>query len=868
MRQYHRIKQENSGALLLFRMGDFYELFDDDAITASKILGIALTSRNHGESSKTPLCGFPYHALDRYCAKLIAAGNKVAVCEQTSDPKESKGIVDRDVIEVISRGTATNPEVLHDKTNNYIMAVIETGKTIGFSGADVSTGEFFCGEADLNTAIREIEKLSAVEILYPASDRRSVPMPFLTRLSNSPLLTPAPDWRFSREAAEKTLANHFGTATLEGFGVSNCNAGLMAANALFEFIREQKKGRTDHIRNIVPLKTDCFMALDGATIKNLEILNPINMEDSTGTLLHIIDCTKTAMGGRIIKKLLINPLMQVSEIEKRQELVSLFFNNSDLREKTRTLLAGISDIERLSGRIGYERATPRDIANLRNSLLTIEQTSMILQTEEKIPLLQEILIKISGTEPITEHISRAVVDAPPMSLSDGGVFKRGYSALLDSIVDGAVEGKEWIASFQPRERERTGISSLKVGFTKVFGYYIEVTKSNIDKVPQDYIRKQTIVNGERYITEELKIWEEKVLSAEEKQVECETALFDELRKWLLNHLGKIQSVSEGIAMLDALISFAETAAKNDFIKPMLTEDDSIEIEDGRHPVVETLLNGDTFVPNNTSIKNGEDFIHLITGPNMAGKSTYLRQIGLIALLAQVGSYVPAKKAKIGVVDRIFTRVGASDRLAKGLSTFLVEMQELANILNNATSKSLVLLDEIGRGTSTFDGLSIAWSLVEHIHDHIGAKTLFATHYHELADLPLVMQGVKNYNVSVREWKDEIVFLRKILEGACDHSYGIQVARLAGVPQTVIDRAKEVLRNLESNELTPDQKPSLAKKPSTKTGRSETSHSGPQLSLFSAPTEDIIDYIKKIDINNCTPLQALSILSDIKGKLSA
>jgi DNA mismatch repair protein MutS len=489
-----------------------------------------------------------------------------------------------------------------------------------------------------------------------------------------------------------------------------------------------------------------------------------------------------------------------------------------------------------------------------------------LFSENRQPLIEQISTALTGTEIITDKLEKAIVDEPPLLISDGGVFRKGYNQELDAIIDGAADGKEWIASFQPRERERTGISSLKVGFTRVFGYYIEISKTNLDKVPPEYIRKQTIVNGERFITEELKVWEDRVLSAEEKQKAVELSLFNELRKWLMEHLIKIQTISDNISFLDSLVSFAEAASTNNFIRPVFTDGDTLEIEDGRHPVIENLGLGDPFVPNSTTIQKNGDFIHLITGPNMAGKSTYLRQTGLICLLAQVGSFVPAKSAQLSMVDRIFTRVGASDRLAKGLSTFLVEMQELANILNNATNKSLVLLDEIGRGTSTFDGLSIAWALVEHIHEKIGAKTLFATHYHELTELPLILSGVRNYNVSVKEWNEEIIFLRKIVEGACDHSYGIQVARLAGVPAAVITRAKEVLKNLEANELTPDQKPVIARHEEGATAKQVAKTSELQLTLFGSQHDDIISALRKLDLNALTPLQALTTLAELQKKI--
>ncbi len=865
MNQYRRIKDENNGAILLFRMGDFYEMFDEDALTASKVLGLALTSRNHGEASKTPLCGFPYHAIDRYMSRLINAGHKVAVCEQVQDPKEAKGIVERDIVEVVTKGTATNPELLKEKANNFIIAMYEDKGFFGLSCADVSTGEFFTGEVRADSLLREIERLSPVEILFPAQTSRQALPIYLKTLSSQAVMTPIDPWRFSFASAYKELTGHFKTATLEGFGVENLTKGIIAAGALFGYVREQKKDRVGHIRKITPYRTDAFMAIDGATLRNLEILYPLNVDDDKGTLLHVLDRTKTAMGGRLLKRILVNPLLDVDEINKRQDGVALFFEQANVRDKLRTIMSSISDIERIIGRIGYERATPRDLLSLKNSLIASKNIAPFFSGT--LPdIINNCLSNISGTEPVIAKLETAISDEAPLSVSDGGVFKKGYSRELDAIIDGSAEGREWIAALQPRERERTGISSLKVSFNRVFGYYIEISKSNLDKIPEGYIRKQTLVNGERFITEELKTYEDKVLSAEEKQKTLEASLFGELRKWLVSYLGKLKDVSDNIAFLDCLASLAETAISNGYVRPIVTNTDEIIIEEGRHPVIENLDFSEAFVPNNTAISNSVEYIHLITGPNMAGKSTYLRQIGLIVLLSHTGSFVPARKAKIGLVDRIFTRVGASDRLAKGLSTFLVEMQELANILNNASIKSLVLLDEIGRGTSTFDGLSIAWALVEYIHEKVKAKTLFATHYHELTDIPLVLKGVKNYNVSVKEWNDEIIFLRKIVEGACDHSYGIQVARLAGVPNEVILRAKEVLRNLEQNELTPDQKPVIAKhdgKSEIKAGK--VADNREQLSLFDITSTEVMEYLRKLDINTLTPVEALNKLAEIKKR---
>jgi DNA mismatch repair protein MutS len=866
MKQYHRIKSENRGASLLFRMGDFYEMFDEDAVVASKVLGLALTSRNHGEDAKTPLCGFPYHALDRYMFRLINAGHKVAVCEQVQDPREAKGIVDRDIVEVVTKGTATNPELLKEKTNNFLVAVHEGRDSFGLAGADVSTGEFFTGEVKPASLQRELERLSPVEILFASDDGQKALPAYLKSLPSQAVMTPLEPWRFALDSAYKALTGHFKTTTLEGFGIEGLKSGIVAAGALFGYIREQKKDRVGHIRKVAPFQTDRFMALDGATLRNLEILSPIHAEDEKGTLLYVLDRTKTAMGGRLLKRLLVNPLIDAAEVEKRQDGTTFFHEQPQVREKFRTLLSTVADVERLIGRIGFERANPRDLLSLKHSLLAVQKIIPLFSTG--LPDILNSGVKgLSGTEPVTRKLETAVSDDAPLALSDGGVFKKGYSKELDAITDGAAAGKEWIACLQPKERERTGINSLKVSFNRVFGYYIEISKTHLDKVPEGYIRKQTLVNGERFITEDLKKYEELVLSAEEKQKALEVTLFGELRKGLLVHLGKLQEVSDCLAIMDCLADFAEVASANGYVRPEVNKTDEIVIEDGRHPVIESLDFSETFVPNNTEIRSSGQFIHLITGPNMAGKSTYLRQVGLIVLLAQVGAYVPARSAKIGLTDRIFTRVGASDRLAKGLSTFLVEMQELANILNNAGPKSLVLLDEIGRGTSTFDGLSIAWALVEYIHEKVRAKTLFATHYHELTDIPLVLKGVKNYNVSVKEWNDEIIFLRKIIEGACDHSYGIQVARLAGVPQEVVKRAKEVLKNLEQNELTPDQKPVIARhEEEAKAAKAKATRSVSQLSIFDTTGADIIEMLRKLDVNSLTPVEALNKLAEMKKRL--
>jgi DNA mismatch repair protein MutS len=867
MKQYRRIKEKNRGAVLFYRMGDFYEMFEDDAVTASKVLGLALTSRNHGGSGSTPLCGFPHHALDRYMARMIDSGYKVAVCEQVEDPKTAKGVVKRDIVEVVTRGTATHHALLKDKSNNFCAAVFENGDAVGLAGIDVSTGEFFCTETTPKKARAEIEKLAPAEVLFCEPGRAGEMVRWLKAELSGAVLTPLEDWRFSFQSATKDLTAHFGTATLEGFGVEGFKTGLLAAGAVFGYVKEQKCDRIGHVKKISPVMVDKTMALDGATIRNLELLTPLHPEGEKATLLSVLDHTKTAMGGRLLKRFIVNPLLDLDEITARQDGVAFYAAARAAADKLRTLLSGICDIERLNARIGYERATPRDLYALKKSLQLLPDIVALHEGAEA-DIVRGALSRLSGTGPVVEKLSAALVDDPPLAQNEGGIFRPGYNPELDAIVDGAREGKEWIAGLQAAERTRTGIGSLKVGYNKVFGYYIEISRTNLDKVPEGYVRKQTLVNGERYITEELKHWESVVLSAEEKQAALEAGLFTALRKWMCGFLEKLQAVSDSLARLDVLSGLAEAAMRNNYARPEVNDSDEIGIGDGRHPVIERLDFTEEFVPNNTNIKSSNHFIHLITGPNMAGKSTYLRQVGLIVLMAHMGGFVPAADARIGLCDRIFTRVGASDRLTKGQSTFLVEMQELANILNNATPKSLILLDEIGRGTSTFDGLSIAWALVEYIHNHkkVSAKTLFATHYHELAEIPLVLPGVKNYNVAVKEWNDEIIFLRKIVEGACDHSYGIQVARLAGVPEAVIARAKEVLRNLEQSELTPDQKPVIARSASSKKGGKKGKPEEYQLNIFDTTGADAVQALRNLDVERLSPIEALNRLAEIKKKL--
>ncbi len=854
MKQYNAIKEQHPNTMLLYRMGDFYELFNEDAKEAAKILGITLTSRNHGGKDATPLAGFPYHALDRYSSKLIKSGKKIAICEQIEDPKLATGIVKRGVVEVITAGTSLDPNFLSENTNNYLAAICnDKNDNFGFSAIDLSTGEFVTSEYNRQTVMDEIVRMSPAEILIPEDLFKDKIVDTLQQEIKT-VITPYNNRHFLYEYAKQELTSHFNVSTLEGFGLKDLTLSVCTSGAIITYAKQQKKTELKHIQKItIQTKTD-YMQLDASSIRNLELLYSAE-GDNKATLLSAIDSTNTSMGARLLRRFILQPLVKIQAIEERLNAVEALLNSSYERKEITSILKKICDIERITGRIGTERANARDIINLKDSINLFPKLKKQIELINN-PLLNTISNEFNGFEELTELIEKALLNEPPISIREGGLIKPGFDEEIDKLKNGSKEGREFIAQLQPKERNRTGINTLKVGYNKVFGYYIEVTKSNSNQVPDNYIRKQTLVNAERYITEELKNWEAVVLGADEKIKEREYQIFLEIRRKVFKWNNKLQSVAFKIALLDVLASFATVAQLNRYIKPIITENDKIAIEEGRHPVIEKLNPTEPFIPNDLSMNGKHSQILLITGPNMAGKSTYLRQTALIVLLAQIGSFVPAKAASIGVVDRIFTRVGASDKLSKGQSTFLVEMIEVANILRNATDKSLIILDEVGRGTSTFDGLSIAWAVTEHLHNSIKAKTLFATHYHELAELSGILTRVKNYNVQVNEWGDKIVFMRKIIEGSCAHSYGIEVARLAGVPSNVINRAKEILKNLESMEMTPDNKPTIA-----------TNTNKQQLTFFTPPpvqesNPKIIEKLKTTDINNITPLEAMKELSEL------
>ena len=869
MRQYGAIKAQNPDTVLLYRMGDFYELFNEDAKIASKVLGLTLTSRNHGGTDNTPLAGFPYHALDRYANRLVKAGYKIAICEQVEDPKTAKGLVKRDVVEVITAGTATEDNFIEEKSNNFIVSLCQGKNLVGLSICDLSTGQFYVEEVDPALVLEELVRIDPSEVV--CADTENNPFVNLVRDNlRSVMITRFEGWKFSADHATEGLRSHFAIASLQALGLEQYSCGIGAAGALLLYLKDQKRNDLKHIVTLVPRSLCEYVELDPATIRNLEILRPLHAEDSGQTLCAALDSTSTAMGARMLKRWLALPLKNIQRINERLDCVEWLKKELFTREELSLILRQIADIERLISKVTVERANARDLVALKTSLRALPRIEALLNPAA-LALLAAIRSTLSGFEELAEKIAATIAEAPPLSIKDGGIIRPGVSAELDTIRDAAVNGKQWIAALQESERVRTGIGSLKVGYNRVFGYYIEITNANQGAVPENYIRKQTLTNGERYITPELKQMEDTILGAEEKHKVIEYELFTVLRRAVATECARIQKAADAIASLDVFVSLAAIAANQNYCRPRLNDSADMTITDGRHPVVERINPSDQFVPNSTEFRSEDRQILLITGPNMAGKSTYLRQNACIAIMAQIGSFVPAAQAEIGVVDKIFTRVGASDRLARGQSTFLIEMIEVANILNNATDKSLVLLDEVGRGTSTFDGISIAWAVAEYLHEtpNRNARTLFATHYHELTEMSLIFSRIKNLHVKVKEWNDQIIFLRKIDEGSCDHSYGIQVARLAGVPKAVILRAREILANLEGMELTPDHKPVLAQR-STRSKKSVSDahdelSAGIQMNVLDALNHELIQDLKQLDINTITPLQALTILSELKKK---
>lgn len=861
MKQYFTIKEQHPDDILFFRLGDFYEMFYDDAEIASRALEITLTARDAGNGNKAPMCGVPYHAAETYIARLIEKGYKVAICEQVEDPRTAKGIVKREVTRIITPGTVTETSMLDEGKYNFLISVVKDDLGYGVAVAEVSTGYFAVTEITGNRALTqltdEIARLKPVECVLPENLKDNHDL--INKISSfgSIAINFYNKSYFRFNDAYNELLKHFGTCSLDGFGCENLKLGIRAAGGVLSFLKETQKSCLTHVNRLIPYKTENYMLLDTATRRNLEITQTIRDGQKKGSLLWVLDNTLTAMGSRLLKLKIEQPLLDAKLINERLNVVHELVNNVFLRTDIRKILNKIYDLERLAGKVAYGTANARDLIALKNSLETLPELINVL-SNAKSEALMSIRDSLDCLTDVANLISESICDEPPLSVREGNIIRTGYNSEIDKLRTAGREGKNWIAALEGREKERTGIKSLKVGFNKVFGYYIEITNSNLSMVPEDYSRKQTLANAERYITPQLKEYESMILGAEDRVIQLEYDLFCQIRSKINSEVPRIQKSASVIAELDVFQSLAEAAIKNNYSKPEINDGDALIIKEGRHPVVEVVLTNGLFVPNDTYLDR-EHRLDIITGPNMAGKSTYMRQVALICLMAQIGSFVPASSAELCVIDRIFTRVGASDDLSTGQSTFMVEMNEVANILNNATSHSLVILDEIGRGTSTFDGLSIAWAVAEYILDldKIGAKTLFATHYHELTELADIYSGVQNHSIAVKEKGDDIIFLRKIISGGADRSYGIQVAKLAGLPNTVLTRAKEILNTLETTEdLAKGQREAAA-------GLKFTSnHSNTlQMSIFedSVSEHPVIEELKNIDILNLTPIEALNTI---------
>jgi DNA mismatch repair protein MutS len=863
MKQYLEIKERHKDCILFFRMGDFYEMFFDDAVTASQALEITLTSRNKNKSDGVPLCGVPYHAGPAYIAKLIEKGFKVAVCEQMEDPKFAKGVVKREVVRIITPGLVVDQDNLEAKENNFLGALSHQGEVYGLAFIDISTGEFrITASQDRDFLQAELAGLHLREMICEEGRRGSRFTEQLTALDPSCRLNEVAADYFDPECARALLAAYVSAERLDAMGLDGHPAVLGAAGAVLRYVEETQKDHLSHINTLEWYGVDTHLVLDDIARRNLELFATIADGKKEGSLFHVLDQTATPMGGRRLRWWLSYPLMEVEAIRERLSAVAEIKDHHLLRESLRKSLSRVYDLERLGARIAMGVAHARDLIALKVSLQALPALRAAIGSLDA-PLNRRVYGAIDEMPDMADLIERAVCDEPPLSLREGGIIKAGYDAELDQVIDISQNGKKWIAALEDKERRRTGIHSLKIGFNNIFGYYMEVTKANAAAVPDDYVRKQTLVNAERYINQELKEYEQTVLNAEDRRREREYDLFMALRGRIAGQIKRIQATASALADLDVLASLAEIAERYNYGCPSVNDDDVIEIRDGRHPVVERMRLSEGFVPNDVVMDLERNRFLMITGPNMAGKSTCIRQAALIVLMAQMGSFVPAAGAKIGVVDRIFTRIGAADSLSKGQSTFMVEMTEVANILKNATARSLIILDEVGRGTSTFDGLSIAWAVAEYIHDmkNLGARTLFATHYHQLTEMALTKEGVKNYNIAVKEWGDKIIFLRKMVEGGTNRSYGIQVAKIAGLPDEVIARAHEILENLEKGELDEIGMPRMAR---SKKGLPK--HQA-QLSLFMDDDQAVIRDIKSINILNVTPLEAMNLISKWKEKLT-
>lgn len=871
MRQYMETKKEYPDCILFYRLGDFYEMFFDDALTASKELEITLTGKNCGLEERAPMCGVPYHAVDGYLNRLVSKGYKVAICEQMEDPATAKGLVKRDVVRIVTPGTNLDTQALDESRNQYIMCVVYIADRYGLSVADVTTGDYFVSEIDDSEKLfDEIYRYMPSELICNEAFYMSgMDLDLLKEKLGITIYT-LDAWYFDDEICARTLKDHFHVGALEGLGLADYDCGVIAAGALLKYLLETQKQDLSHITGLTVYANGKYMLLDSSTRRNLELCETLREKQKRGSLLWVLDKTKTAMGARTLRKYIEQPLIRKKDIEERLDAVAELKDQAISREEIREYLSSVYDLERLMCKITYQSANPRDLIAFERSLSMLPHIRCILQDMSS-TLLKELYQELDPLEDLCALIQKAIVDDPPIAMKEGGIIKDGYHEEVDRLRTAKSKGKEWLARLEEQEREKTGIKNLRIRYNKVFGYYLEVTNSFKNLVPDYYTRKQTLANAERYIIPELKELEDTILGAEDKLYALEYELYSEVRDAIAAEVLRIQKTAKAVAQIDAFASLALTAERNQYVRPKINEKGTIDIRDGRHPVVEKMIPSEMFIANDTYLDDKKNRISVITGPNMAGKSTYMRQTALIVLMAQIGSFVPASSANIGLVDRIFTRVGASDDLASGQSTFMVEMTEVANILRNATSKSLLILDEIGRGTSTFDGLSIAWAVIEHISNSklLGAKTLFATHYHELTELEGKISNVNNYCIAVKEKGDDIIFLRKIVKGGADKSYGIQVARLAGVPESVTSRAKEIVEELVQADITTRIKDIAVQggeKPKIKAKHYDEVDLA-QMSLFdTVKDDDVIQEIEDLDLANLTPIDALNTLYQLQNKL--
>ncbi len=871
MQKYLETKKEYPDCILFYRLGDFYEMFFEDALTASKELEITLTGKNCGLKERAPMCGVPFHAVEGYLNKLVAKGYKVAICEQVEDPKMAKGLVKREVVRVVTPGTNLDTQALDETKNNYIMCIVYIADRYGVSIADVTTGDYFVTELDTERKLLdEIHKFTPSEIICnEAFYMTGMDFEDLKHRLNIAIYS-LDSWYFSDETAKNTLLSHFKVADVQGLGLEDYGSGTVAAGALLKYLYETQKNSLGNMTSLQLYSTGKYMIIDSSTRRNLELVETLREKQKRGSLLWVLDKTKTAMGARMIRSFVEQPLIEKAEIERRLDAIEVLKEHAMTREEIREYLNPIYDLERLIGRVTYQTANPRDLIAFKSSLEMLPFLKHLLE-EFKAPLLRDIQADLDPLEDIFALIDASIAEEPPISIRDGGILKEGYDEEIDKLRHAKTEGKGWLMELEAKERERTGIKNLRIKYNKVFGYYLEVTNSYRDMVPDDYVRKQTLTNAERFITADLKELEDIILGAEDKLVALEYEIFRDIRDKIAGEVQRIQKTAKAVAGIDVFSALALVAEHGNYCRPSLNEKGVIDIKNGRHPVVEKMINNDMFIANDTYLDNKKQRISIITGPNMAGKSTYMRQTALIVLMAQIGSFVPAESAKIGIVDRIFTRVGASDDLASGQSTFMVEMTEVANILRNATHNSLLVLDEIGRGTSTFDGLSIAWAVVEHISNPklLGAKTLFATHYHELKELEGKLDNVNNYCIAVKEKGDDIVFLRKIVPGGADKSYGIQVAKIAGVPDSVIARAKVIAEELSAHDIAEfTGRITVEGTPAKKRNKKLDEVDLTQMSLFdTVKDDDIIDELKDLDLGNLTPIDALNKLYQLQNKIN-